>query len=134
MADTNQKLTESQRGSRAEQEKNELLSPEKEAILAELLEVDIGSDGGKNEKDDVKIRNWTIREIRLTCHCLPPEKLRILVDAVKKVMMERNIYHGKIQREFAMKRDELAKECKIQAENAKKSDAVLAEETSEKKD
>lgn len=41
MADTQQKLSESQRGSKVDQEKNELLSPEKEAILAELNEVDI---------------------------------------------------------------------------------------------
>lgn len=36
-------------------------------------------------------------------------------------MAERNTYHGKIQREFAMKRDELAKECNIQTENSPSS-------------
>jgi hypothetical protein len=86
----------------------------REFIATELSGVDIGGDGRETEKDK-RILEWTINEIWKTCGKLPQDSLKTLVASIKVVMLERNVYQGRIEAELRLKRDELRKEVEEEA-------------------
>lgn len=72
--------------------------------------VDIRDNHTANSEKDEKMLNWTINEIRKTCGNLPSEKLKKLVDSIKIVIKQRDVYLSKIEQELKTKREQLRKE------------------------
>lgn len=87
-----------------------LLSPDKEAILKELTYVDIHGDRQEESVSDKKMVEWTLNEIRKTCGKLPANKLSLLIESIKRVMIEKTVYQSTIEKELKKQRDILKKE------------------------
>ncbi|MDD2745156.1 MAG: hypothetical protein PHU93_01335, partial [Candidatus Gracilibacteria bacterium] len=87
-----------------------LLSPDKEAILKELTYIDIHGDRKAESESDKKMLAWTLNEIRKTCSKLPANKLSLLVESIKRVMIEKTVYQSTIENELKKQRDILKKE------------------------
>lgn len=87
-----------------------LLSPDKEAILNELTYIDIHGDRKVESESDKKMLAWTLNEIRKTCGKLPANKLSLLIESIKRVMIEKTVYQSTIENELKKQRDILKKE------------------------
>lgn len=87
-----------------------LLTPDKEVILKELTLVDIHGDRKAESEGDKKMLAWTLNEIRKTCGKLPTNKLTLLVESIKRVMIEKTVYQSTIENELKKQRDILKKE------------------------
>ncbi len=94
-----------------------LLSPKKEAILKELTFIDVRGDRQDESESDKKMVEWTINKIRKDCGRLPVEKLRLLIESIKRVMIEKTVFQTTIERELKKQREILQKE--IEAEKKK---------------
>lgn len=99
-----------------------LLSNEREAVIATLSRVDVRGDGVPDGETEKKMLEWTINEIRRTCGHLPVEKLKVLVQNITKVMLERSVQQQKIAAELTIQRNKLKQE--IDAEHDKKYGAT----------
>lgn len=104
-----------------------LLSNEKEEIIARLKNVDINGDGIADGPAEKKILEWTINEIRKTCGNLPVEKLRLLVERIGKVMMERSVQQNRIQQEVARESSALKQEVDVAQTKKSPSKATLTD-------
>lgn len=104
-----------------------LLSNEKEEIIARLKNVDINGDGIADGPAEKKMLDWTINEIRKTCGNLPAEKLRLLIERISKVMMERSVQQSRIQQEVARESSALKQEVDVAQEKKSPSKATFTD-------